>query len=104
MLFVHCSCAGDHLIEGESVSVETLDLGSMLLNLRVLDGQYSGYTLKEGDGSVSAGLAMALGLFLLFASRAKWRHDPEDLSEDNLNMPKEGVDAKSMLDLSPHDE
>jgi hypothetical protein len=93
-IFVHCSYGGDHLIEGETVSVETLDIGSELLHLSVLDGRYAGWTLKEGDGSVGAEFNVALGLIVIFLSKVKRQRDPEDLSEDDLNLPKDGVDSK----------
>lgn len=101
-LYANCDYFGNHLLAGENVSIEVLDYESTLLHLKVLDGQFAGWTLNEGDGSLFSIFAIAVGLFLIVSTRAKWKRDPEGVEDEVFDTkPREGVDTRSMLDLSP---
>jgi hypothetical protein len=50
LLHVTCDYARERLVPGETVQVDVLEYQSTLLRLAVLDGQYAGWTLTEGDG------------------------------------------------------
>jgi hypothetical protein len=103
--YVHCDYAGDHLVNGETVAVELLDFHSTLLRLTILDGRNSGWSLTEGDGTISCTFEIGLGLFIVLAAKTKWRRDPEDVEEHNDGrIPKNGVDSESLMHLSSRTE
>jgi hypothetical protein len=79
-LKVRCDYAGNHLVNGEGVSVDELNYRSTLLSLTILDGKFAGWVLTERDGSLGAGFGIALGLFLAFSARRQWQRDPNGLS------------------------
>jgi hypothetical protein len=62
LLHVTCDYAGERLVPGETVHVDVLEYQSTLLRLAVLDGQYAGWTLTEGDGTVGSEVTISSGL------------------------------------------
>jgi hypothetical protein len=54
---------GDHLTEGDAVSVQLLSYESTLLHLTVLNGPFEGWTLDEGDGTTGSELTIGYGFF-----------------------------------------
>jgi len=103
--YVHCDYAGDHLADGETVSVEVLKFHSTLLHLTIVNGPYAGWDLTEGDGTVTSSFIVGIGLFVILGARAKWRRDPEAFEETKSGQaPLDGVDSESLLHLSKPDK
>jgi hypothetical protein len=87
-LYVWCDYLGDHLVAGESVSVDALDFNMQVLHLTVLDGRYAGWTLDERDGSISAYIILALGLAFVVGAWLDWRRNPNGIDEP-VTLPKD---------------
>jgi hypothetical protein len=79
LLHADCDYVGDHLYEGESVSVDTLSFDSTLIHLKVLDGPYAGWTLNERNGTLGSLAWIALGSYFLFIAWSNWRKKPENV-------------------------
>jgi hypothetical protein len=64
---------GSNLVEGESVEVKYVGFNGTVTHLRVLDGPYTGWSLQEGDGTVTSLFVACLGGLFLFVTYAELR-------------------------------
>ena len=89
--------AGARLQNGQQVSVTYLSNTTDVTDLQILSGPYSGWTLHQGDGTITNALSIGLGSFFVFVG-LYWRHKYPDGSTPAKKGGRDQIESVSHED------